>query len=377
MIYFDHNATTPVASEVNEAMLPFLTDRFGNPSSTHALGRDARSAIDEAREHVACLLGAQQQQIVFTSGGTESNNLAILGTLLSRVIAGKPCHLIISAIEHPATVEPARFLERVGCRVTVVACKPTGVIDPQAVADALRPETALVSIMHANNEIGTIQPIREIADHCRRVGTLLHTDAAQSVGKISTQVDELGVDLLSMAGHKFYAPKGIGALYVRDGTEVRPLLHGGVQERGLRSGTENVAHIVALGAAAARAGRETAAAAVRMAALRDGLEQLLRTGVGAGLSVHGACSARLPNTLSVNFPQVQGAELLAHSPEICASTGAACHDGSGHVSATLAAVGLTDETARGTVRLSLGWATTQAEIEAAARVLIRSWRELS
>ena len=246
-IYLDYNATTPIAPSVVDAMTPFLTDHFGNPSSSHALGRAAAEAIEDARAQVAGLLGCSHDEVVFTSGGTESNNMAIKGAMFRGVVGSG--HLIISAIEHPAVVEPAKFLERIGFDLTVVPCDSNGVVQPETVAAAIRPDTRLVSIMHANNEIGTVQPIAQIAAICHKNGILVHTDASQAVGKIPTYVDHMDVDMLTIAGHKLYAPKGIGALYVRDGLDLEPAMHGAGHENGMRPGTENTAFIVGLGRA--------------------------------------------------------------------------------------------------------------------------------
>jgi cysteine desulfurase len=374
-IYLDYNATTPVSPAVQEAMQPFLGEYFGNPSSSHALGRACHEAIEDARVHVARLLEADSDEIVFTSGGSESNNLAIKGVLL-RDPPRVRGHVVISAIEHPAVEQPVRFLQRLGCEVTTVGCSRHGVVDPMAVEDALRRDTKLVSVMQANNEIGVIEPIRQIAAVCRERGVLVHTDAAQSIGKIRVAVQELGVDLLSVAGHKFYAPKGIGALYVRRGVVLEPLIHGAGHEGGVRAGTENTAYIVGLGRAAVLARRAVEESAPQMATLRDRLLQRLRSAVGDRLAVHGELSDRLPNTLSVNFPGVYGVELLARIPELCASTGAACHSGSRQLSGTLAALGLRPEEARGTVRLSVGWYTSEAEIDRAAELLIGAWEDI-
>ena len=374
-IYLDYNATTPIAPSVQEAVLPFLAQHFGNPSSNHVLGRACRAAIEDARSQVANLLGADHEEIVFTSGGTESNNLALQGSLLNNGPL-EPGHLVISAVEHPAIVEPARHLERWGCDVTVVPCDSRGLVDPEHVAAALRDETRLVSIMHANNEIGVIQPIREISEVCRARAIPLHTDAAQSVGKVPTTVDELGVDMLSLAGHKFYAPKGVGALYVRQGIALRPVLHGASHERGLRPGTENTPYIVALGKAAELARKAVDDAAERMTALRDRLLAQLHSTLGKSLIVHGEQAPRLPNTLSVNFPKVVGASLLGRIPELCASTGSACHSGTTQASATLDALGLQPEQTQGTVRLSLGWCTSEDEVDRAASLLLDAWESL-
>ncbi len=371
-VYLDYNATTPIAPAVQEAMLPFLAEHFGNPSSDHALGRASHEAVEDARLRVARLLAADREEIVFTSGGTESNNLALKGVAL-RYAPAATGHLVISAIEHPAVAEPARYLESLGYGLTIVPCDSQGVVDPAVVDAAVRPDTVLVSVMHANNEIGTVEPIRQIAEVCRARGVLMHTDAAQTVGKIPTRAKELGVDLLSVAGHKMYAPKGIGALYVRRGITLEPVLHGAGHESGLRAGTENVAHIVALGQAAALAARHMVDAADRLAMLRDRLEGRLREGVGEQLAVHASRSERLPNTLSVSFPNVVSSVMLRRIPELCASTGAACRGGSDRLSPTLAAIGLTPTTARGTVRLSVGWYTTEEQVDRASGLLLSAW----
>ena len=375
-IYLDYNATTPIAPAVQEAMLPFLAEHFGNPSSSHALGRAAHEAVEDARGRVAHWLGAASDEIVFTSGGTESNNLALKGVAFAEQLArDRPGHLVISAFEHPAVAQPAKFLERLGWQLTVVGVNRQGLVDPREIEAALRPETRLASVMHANNEIGVVQPIREIAEICRRRGVLVHTDAAQTAGKLSTRVDDLGVDLLTIAGHKVYAPKGVGALYVRRGTVLEPLLHGAGHEGGLRAGTENTPYIVGLGRAASLAEQSLVEAADRMTSLRDRLLDKLREAIGPALTVNGEQAPRLPNTLSANFPGVTAADMLRRIPEVCASTGAACHSGSTHMSATLAAIGLDAETARGTVRLSLGWYADTDQIDRAAQLLIAAWED--
>ena len=371
-IYLDYNATTPIAPAVQEAMLPFLAEHFGNPSSHHTLGRACHEAVEDARLRVARLLGADRDEIVFTSGGTESNNLAVKGVVFRRAPAAAG-HLIVSAIEHPSVMEPAQYLDSLGYGLTVVGCDSQGVVDPASVEAAIRPDTVLVSVMHANNEIGAVEPIRQIAEVCRTHRVLLHTDAAQAVGKIRTRVRELGVDLLSIAGHKMYAPKGIGALYVRRGIALEPILHGASHEGGLRAGTENVSSIVALGRAATLAEKALAGSSDHMATLRDRLARRLREGVGDKLTVNAERCERLPNTLSVNFPDVNGNALLRRIPELCASTGSACHSGSDNLSPTLAAIGLTPRVAQGTVRLSVGWYTAEEDVDRAASLLLAAW----
>ncbi len=374
-LYLDYNATTPVAPSVFEAMTPFLTEHYGNPSSSHALGRACHEAIEDARGKLAVLLGADRDEIVFTSGGTESNNLAILGVMMqdAPIPVG---HLIVSAIEHPAVAEPARYLEKLGYDVTVVPCDSRGVVDPRTVAAAMRRETRLVSIMHANNETGVIQPLDEISEICRDRNVLLHTDAAQSVGKIETSVEELGVDLLSVAGHKLYAPKGIGVLYVRRGVPLEPIMYGAGHEGGLRPGTENVPSIVGLGHAAMMAFRSLEASVERLSGLRDQLHNRLLEVIGERLTLNGCNAPRLPNTLSVNFLGLSATDILARIPELCASTGSACHSGSTSMSPTLDAMGLDPHSARGTLRLSVGWFTSVEEIDRAAELLLGAWEDL-
>ena len=373
-VYLDYNATTPVAAEVLEAMLPYLAEHFGNPSSSHPYGRKAAEAVRAARASVASLLGAAADEIVFTGSATEANNLALLG--VARALVGAKRHLLVSAVEHPAVIAPARHLQSEGWELSVIPVDSHGRVDPADVAAALRPDTALVSIMHANNEVGTIQPVAEIAAITRARGVLLHTDAAQSAGKIPLDVDALGVDLLTLAGHKFYAPKGVGALYVRTGTPIRPIQFGADQEHGLCPGTENVPQMVGLGAAARLARERLPAATEKLRTLRDALHERLAAAV-PGLTLNGHPTERLPTTLHISFPGISGRELLARvEGRVAASVGSACHSDTDAVSGVLAAMGCDAARARGAVRLSVGWMTTPAEIEAAAKALAEGVRGL-
>jgi len=374
-IYLDHNATTPVAPEVFAALAPWLQSHFGNPSSSHVYGRRAAQAVAQARAQVAGLIGAQPSEIVFTGCATEANNLALLG--LARAADSRKRHLVISSIEHPAVAAPALALRDQGWEVTVVGVDEFGRVSAAEVEQALRPDTALVSVMHANNEVGTLQPIAEIAAVTRPRGILLHTDAAQSVGKLAVDVDALGVELLTIAGHKFGAPKGIGALYVRAGTPLHSILHGADQERGLRPGTESVALIVALGAACALAAAELPRLSERLRTLRDRLHQRLVAGAPA-LQLNGHREHRLPNTLHVSFPGVTGRALLADAADaVAASLGSVCHSEQEAVSGVLAAMGIDAARASGAVRLSVGRTTSTDDIDRAATALIASWTRLA
>ncbi len=365
-IYLDTNATSPLDPRVAEAMLPYLHEHFGNPSSGHAYGRTTREAVARAREQVAGLLGCAPAEVVFTSGGSESNNWAIKGAAWAREDRGR--HLVISAVEHPATTAVCDWLAGRDWEVTVVPVDGQCRVDPQDVVRALRPDTVLVSIMHANNEVGTIQPIAEIAAAARKAGALMHTDAAQSAGKIPVRVDELGVDLLSLAGHKFYGPKGVGALYVREGVTLENLVHGASQEGGRRAGTENVILGVGLGEAAELAADDVAEEAPRLAALRDRLQAVLLAAAPDAV-VHAHDVERLPNTLSIGFPGLLAADLMARLDGIACSAGAACHAGDAKVTAVLEAMGVPRAAAVGTLRLSLGRFTTDDEIDRAASMI--------
>ena len=372
-IYLDYNATTPVDPTVLAKALPYMRKQFGNASSNHQKGWEAKQAMQHARQQVSDAIGATAEEIIFTSGGSESNNLVLKGLFLSEENFCKG-HLIISSFEHAAIREPALYLQRLGVELTIVPCSPIGVVHPLSVLAAIRPNTKLVSIMHANNEIGTIQPIAEIAKICREHNVLLHSDAAQSIGKTPVNVNELGVDFLTIAGHKLYAPKGIGALYIRKGLTLQPLIQGVSHEGGLRAGTENVAFQVALGAAMERVQNNGPQYFSQMATLRDHLYSLLESAIGPELTQNGNHASRLPNTLSVNFPRITGTKLLDGAPEICASTSAACHSGQSTQTVTQKAIGLPADVSAGTVRLSLGWHTTIEEIERASQILIQSWK---
>jgi cysteine desulfurase len=363
-IYLDYNATTPIAPEVLEAMLPFLRTHFGNPSSQHGYGAPAHAAVTQARSEVAQLIGATSDEIVFTSGGTEATNHALKG-LAFAAIAGKR-RIVVSAIEHPATLETARALRRCGFEVVQVGVDRYGVLDLAQLAHALTPQTLVLSLMHANNETGTVQPIAAAAEAAHRNGALLHVDAAQSAGKIGVDVSVLGADLLTLAGHKLYAPKGVGALYVRAGVVLENFIHGAGQESGRRAGTENVPYIVALGAACRIARERLEASAIHMAAMRDRLWARLQADLGERVVVNGHPQARLPNTLNASFSGCIGSELLAALPQVAASTGSACHDGRITVSPVLAAMGIDPTIARGAVRFSVGRATTAQEVDQAA-----------
>lgn len=359
-IYLDYNATTPLADEVTNAMRPYLDGIYGNPSSLHWAGLPARDAVEEARSQVAALLCCDATEIVFTSGGTEANNHVIKGVFFSRWASGKPFHVITSEIEHPAILEPCRFLERLGAEVTRLPVDRFGQVDPDDVRRAIRPHTALVSIMHANNEVGTIQPIAEIAQIAREHGVLCHTDAAQTVGKIETDVEVLGVDLLTVAAHKLYGPKGVGALFVREGVTIDALFHGAGHEAGRRAGTENVMQVVGLGAACNLAHDWIDNESVRR--LRDELWNRLLNVFADRVVLNGHPDARLPNTLNVSFLGHHGYKILASLPYLAASTGSACHAGNLQISPVLAAMGVPHDVGMGAVRFSLGRQTTHDEI---------------
>jgi len=372
-IYLDYNATTPVDPAVLDAMLPYLRGEFGNPSSAHGLGNRAHDAVEAARAEVAVLIGAAPDEIVFTSGGTEASNIAIRGAVR---IEDARRDIVTSTIEHPATEACCIFLESEKHKVTRVRAETNGLIDPARVAAAIDGKTALVTIIHAQNEIGTIQPIAEIVAAARRHGALVHVDAAQSVGKIAVNVEELGADLLSIAGHKLYAPKGVGVLYVRRGITLPPLLLGAGQERGRRPGTENVPYIVALGEACRIAGGMLERESKRLSALAGDLFAALKREIPAIILV-GHPTQRLPNTLNVLFPNASGRKVLEECSRVMASTGSACHADSEEPSAILTALGIAHDRALGAVRLSLGRGTTKEDAADAAADLAAAWRSVS
>lgn len=372
-IYLDYNATTPIDETVVEAMMPYLRNNFGNPSSNHVYGRINKDAISTARAQVAGLIGCDPDEVVFTSGGSESNNHAIKGAALANKHKGK--HIITSVIEHPAVLNPCNFLERQGYRVTYLPVDRFGMVDPGKVEEAITPETILITIMHANNEVGTIQPIGLIGEIAKRNGILFHTDAAQSVGKIPAKVDELNVDLLTVAGHKLYAPKGIGALYVRKGVSLEPLIHGAGHELGRRAGTENVAYMVGLGAACELANASLTKKPSEISSLRDQLYKLITSQLD-DTALNGHPVERLPNTLNIGLKGVSGTEVLAGIPQIAASTGSACHDGSGELSGVLKEMNVEPAYGFGAIRLSLGRYTDEQEIKLAAEYIINRVKEL-
>jgi cysteine desulfurase len=362
-IYLDYNATTPVAQEVIEAMMPALGDLWGNPSSGHVFGKRALEALDRARSQVASLLGCEADEVVFTSGGTESDNAAIVG--VAEALADRGRHIVTTVIEHPAVEQACVYLERRGWNVTRVPVDSNGSVDPAEVEAALDEETILVSVMHANNETGAMQPIREIAKRIRPRGIVFHTDAAQSVGKVDVRTNDLGVDLLTIAGHKLYAPKGVGALYIRRGTPFTRIMHGGDHEAGRRSGTESTPQVVGLGAACALASRELPERGEHMRAMRDRLEAALRQRLPE-LLVHTARAERLPNTLSAAIPGVAADRLLSRLDGVATAAGAACHAGEQEPSRVLRAMGVSDDLALCTLRLTVGRPTSPEEIDSAA-----------
>jgi cysteine desulfurase len=369
-IYLDYNATTPHDPEVIAAMRPYLGEHFGNPSSLHWYGQKTRGAVETARAQVAFLIGCKPEEIIFTSGGTESNNHGIMGT--TAALRAKGNHIITSQIEHPAVIEVCKFLEMQGIEVTYLPVDEYGLVDIMSVEKAITSKTILITVMHANNEVGTIQQIEEIGKLARKKGIVLHTDAAQSAGKISVDVNALGVDLLSIAGHKLYAPKGIGALYIRSGLKLGKFMHGAGQESGKRAGTENVLEIVGLGKACEIAARDLHLNMPHFRETRDQLYDGLKQKV-KDIRLNGHPEFRLPNTLSVCFRGIEAQDLLsAIQDRVAASAGAACHSGECRLSSVLTAMRVPEEWGRGTLRLSTGKMTTSSEIEKALAVISKA-----
>ena len=378
-VYLDHNATTPLLEEVVVAMLPYLREHYGNPSSHHALGRRAKEGVERARAEVAALIGASPSEIIFTSGGTEANNLAIRGVVepIERdANQTTPRRIITSMIEHPATERPCGWLEKRGFEIVRLGVDTGGSVRPGEASLELARGAALVTIMHSNNETGVLQPIEAIAEAARLARVLVHTDAAQSVGKVAIDVRALGVDLLSVAGHKLYAPKGVGALWVREGVRLLPFVLGAGHERGLRPGTENVASIVGLGAACRAAARDLEVLEPRLRELSERLWSLLAQHI-PDLALNGDAKSRLPNTLSVRFPRVSGNALLDLAVGVLASTGSACHEGHDVASGVIVAMGIAPSEALGTVRLTLGRSTTDEQVSRAAALLVSAWEALA
>ncbi len=383
-IYLDYNATTPIDERVNQAAAPFIVGWFGNPSSGHAYGNEPRRAVEEARGQVAALVGATRSEIVFCGSGSEADELAIRGALLGGASHGQPLHVVTQPTEHPAVLATCHAMRRWhGAHVSLLDVDVDGLVDPAALDDLLSSPPVdgaftVVSIMLANNETGTIQPVAQLAEIAHRHGALLHCDAAQAAGKVGVRADDLGADLLTIVGHKVYAPKGIAALCVRDGVALEPLIYGGGQESGRRSGTEPVAAIVALGAAAEVAGDALAAGeSDRVRMLRDRFHTRLSTQLDGRVELNGSLLERLPNTLNVSIVGVSGTRLLAESPAIAASTGSACHSGSEEPSPVLSAMGVPHDRALGAIRLSLGRWTTAADVDRAADVLAETAQRLA
>ncbi len=365
-IYFDYNASTPIAPEVKQAMLPFLTDHYGNPSALHFAGREARVAVEFARKQVATLLHAKPTEIMFTSGGSESNNYVLKG--VAETLKEKGNHIITSKIEHPAILNPCRYLEKQGIKVSYVDVDEYGSVNPTDIENEITEKTILISIMHSNNEVGTLQPIEEISEIAKKHHVLFHTDASQSIGKVDVNIQQLGVDFLTIAGHKLYAPKGIGALYIREGIEIESLIHGAGHESGRRAGTENVLLTVGLGQAC-EVVNEIEKESKRLHELTQFFWEGLKKQFNERIQLQGHPRNRLPNTLNVAFVGTQGQQILNQVPEIAASTGSACHAGGVELSPVLKAMGVTEQVGMGAVRFSVGRYTTENEISRALDLL--------
>lgn len=367
MIYLDYNATTPIEKKVSEEMKPFINEYFGNPSSTYALGKKSKETIQIARKRVADLVGSKPEEIVFTSGGSESNNMVIKGVAFT--FKSKGNHIITSQIEHPSVLNPCKYLEKSGYEISYLPVDQYGAVNPSEVEKAITDKTILISIMHSNNETGTLQPIKEIARIAKEHSILLHTDASQSIGKVPVDVLALGIDFLTIAGHKFYAPKGIGALYIRNGIGIEPLIHGAGHENGRRGGTENIIFEVALGKAC-----ELSKETLKISEIKDLTryfhDQLIQI-FGDKLHFNGHPENRLPNTLNVSFLGYNGHKVLNELKEVAASTGSACHSGSTSISPVLQAMGVSDDIGRGAVRFSLGRYSTKEEVDTVVEKLNR------
>ena len=366
-IYLDHNATTPIDKAALEAMMPLMREEFGNPSSSYFLGTRAKELLEDSRHKAGLLLGCQSHEVIFTSGGSESNNAVLKGVIDLKKPEGS--HIITSAVEHPAILNPALFLMELGVKVTILPVDRFGRVDPDEVRRAIEPETKLISIMLANNETGTLQPIQEISKIAMEHEILLHSDAAQAMGKIPVDVNQLGVDFLSVAGHKLYGPKGVGALFIKEGRTLTPLIHGAGQEQGKRAGTENIILSVGLGAACEIAKNRLERDLKHMRVLRDRLQELLLNGPD-GVILNGHPDERLPNTLNISFPGIDGSQILEGVPRLMASTGAACHDRSVKLSHVLSAMSVPPEVGMGTLRLTVGRSNTEDQIEEAAHLIL-------
>lgn len=381
-IYLDYNATTPIDPKVGEKIIHYLKSDFGNPSSTHFYGKKAKEAIETARSQVAKLINAEPEEIIFTSGGTEASNQAILGTLIQQ-IAGfwntlfrKQGHMIISAIEHPATTKAAAFATKLGFSISIARVDGKGVVNPDEVKKLIRKDTRLISIMHSNNEVGTLQPIGEISSIANNTGITFHTDAAQSTGKVPIDVKKLGVDFLTIAGHKLYAPKGVGVLYARIGSPLQSWLHGADHEKGKRAGTENVPYIAGLGVASELCQQNIDSEPFRLQSLRNRLWNHLKNELGDKISLNGHPEKRLPNTLNISISGCKGWEILEKTPDVAASTGSACHEGKVNHSQVLCAMGASKDSMEGALRLTVGRFSTEEEMDKAAYLLSQTAKSL-
>lgn len=368
MIYLDYNATTPVDKEVFEAMRPYFEGSFGNPSNTYTLGEQAKNAVKNARKQLSNLIGADSGEITFTGTGSEANNTVLKGVAYSNGYKGK--HIVTSVIEHPSVIEPLKFLEKNGFDVTYVPVDNKGYVKVSDVEKSIREDTILISIMHSNNEVGTLQPIKEIGELCKKYNILFHSDASQSIGKVPVDVKSIQVDFLTIAGHKLYAPKGIGALYIREGINIESLIHGAKQEREQRAGTENVPYIVGLGKAAELAQKHLLSNT--LFELKKYFFNRMNDTFGHKITLNGDFKNSLPNTINISFIDESGVNILAKVPEIFASTGSACHSGTTHISPVLSAMGIKENIAYGAIRFSIGRYTTKEELNYAINILGKS-----